>query len=162
MLFSQAIIQEHYLPATVGYCQGCFVWFPLPGFYFDIKTQSVQKYIVAIQKNNSSSVLNEWGNWDGIKEMSSLQYAQTSEWEGFLNKIIPKSHFRLVASISGMSGRAGRSKTANTGNLEAILRAWNHTDAWAVDLCLGRTDRKSRSHTLISELEILISWRSRT
>lgn len=144
------------------HCQGCIVWFPLSGFYFDIKNQSEQKYIVAIQKNNSSSVLNEWGNWDGIKEMSSLQYAQTSEWEGFLNKIIPQSHFRLVASISETSGRAGRSRTANTGSLEATLRVWNHTDAWAVDLCLGRTDRKSRSHMLTSELEILISWRSRT
>lgn len=39
MLFSQALIQEHYLPATVGYCnaKGYFVQVPPPGFYFDIK-----------------------------------------------------------------------------------------------------------------------------
>lgn len=84
------------------------------------------------------------GNRAGIKEMSSLQYAQTSEWEGFPNKLLPKSRFRLAASTSGTSGKAGRSMTENAGSLEAALGAWNHTDAWAVDLCLGKTDRPEK------------------
>lgn len=142
-------------------CQGCFAWFPLPGFYFDIKTKMDKNTLLPFRKIIHHLFYIRVGNRDGIKEMSSLQYAQTSE-KGFLNKILPKSHFRFVASISRTSGRAGRSMAANTGSLEAILWAWNHTAAWTVDLCLGRTDRKSRSHMLISELDILIFWRTRT
>lgn len=54
MLFSPAIIQEYYLPATVGYCNAkdASSIFHFQVFYFDIKDQSGQKYIVAIQKNN--------------------------------------------------------------------------------------------------------------
>ena len=146
MLFSQALIQGHYLPATVGYCnaKGRFVRFPLPGFYFDIKKKVDKNTLLPFRKIIHHLFYMSEGKRAGIKEMSSLQYAQTSEWEGFPNKLLPKSHFRLAASTSRTSGKAGKSMTVNAGSLEVILRAWNHTDAWAVDLCLGRTDRSEK------------------
>lgn len=146
LLFSQALIQEHYLPAAVGYCnaKGYFVKFPPPGFLFDILKKWTKIHCYHSEKIVHHLFYMNVGNRAGIKEMSSLQYAQTSEWEGFPNKLLPKSRFRLAASTSGTSGKAGRSMTANAGSLEATLRAWNHTDAWTVDLCLGKTDRPEK------------------
>ena len=99
-------------------------------------------------------------NGAGITEMSSLQYAQTSEWERFPNRHLPKSHFRHAASTSRTSGKTGESMAATVGSLEAIPTARKLVDVWTLDLCLSKTDRPEnvtrRNHKLNS---LLREWR---